>query len=177
MKVHQVDIPSHSALLKDSKTYDYVDSYQSLFTDIDNNITCEDIGRAFFSSAPNWTTSLFTLRNKIVGIFGLKTAAKPKNRAALLQQFRCEPGDRLGFFRVYEKSEDEVIMGEDDKHLNFRVSLMKEEKMDGGKNLTISTVVEFNNWFGRLYFMPVKPFHKLIVPTMLKATLKHLQQN
>ena len=43
------------------------------------------------------------------------------------------------------------------------------------KDLTISTTVEFNNWFGRLYFLPVRPFHKIIVPTMLKGIIKELE--
>ena len=47
----------------------------------------------------------------------------------------------------------------------------------GSKNLTISTTVEYNNWFGKLYFFPVRPFHKLIVPAMLKGIIKKLEKD
>ena len=71
-----------------------------------------------------------------------------------------------------------MILGEDDKHLNFRISLLTEnlntEQIK--KEVTISTTVEFNNWFGKIYFLPVRPFHKLIVPRMLKAIIKELEK-
>jgi hypothetical protein len=61
--------------------------------------------------------------------------------------------------------------------LNFRVSLFLKQQAPGTnyKELTVSTAVEFNNWFGRLYFLPVPPFHKLIVPAMLKGIVKELE--
>jgi len=80
-------------------------------------------------------------------------------------------------FRVYSKTENEVILGENDKHLNFRISLLKEDNKvkENQKKLTISTTVKFNNWFGKLYFLPVKPFHKIIVAKMLKGILEQIE--
>ncbi len=43
------------------------------------------------------------------------------------------------------------------------------------KKLTISTTAKFNNWFGKLYLLPVKPFHKLIVPIMLRRMIKKIE--
>ena len=68
-------------------------------------------------------------------------------------------------------------MGENDKHLNFKVSILLEKLEANNKSITISTIVVFNNWFGKLYFFPVKPFHKLIVPIMLKSILKDLEKD
>ncbi len=79
---------------------------------------------------------------------------------------------------MFNRTDKEVILGEDDKHLNFRVSLFLDHQINdpNKKHLTVSTTVEFNNWFGRIYFLPVRPFHKLIVPTMLKGIIKHLEK-
>ncbi|AYZ35431.1 DUF2867 domain-containing protein [Chryseobacterium indologenes] len=33
----------------------------------------------------------------------------------------------------------------------------------------------FHNWTGVLYFLPVRPFHKLIVPAMLKNIIGQLE--
>ncbi|HJV20387.1 MAG TPA: DUF2867 domain-containing protein, partial [Sediminibacterium sp.] len=68
-------------------------------------------------------------------------------------------------------------LGEDDKHLNFRVSLLINRQSDycENKKIIISTTVKFNNWFGRLYFLLVRPFHKLIVPIMLKGIIKNIE--
>ena len=78
---------------------------------------------------------------------------------------------------MFSKTENEVVLGEDDKHLNFRVSLfLKQQTQEPSKkDLTVSTTVHYNNWFGRLYFLPVRPFHKLIVPVMLKSIMKELK--
>ena len=78
---------------------------------------------------------------------------------------------------MFDKTDNEVILGEDDKHLDFRVSLLLDKlaSKTEQKNLTITTTVKFNNSFGRLYFLPVRAFHKLIVPTMLKGIIKQLE--
>lgn len=175
ISVIKVSIPSKSELLKDGKTYKYSDSYQSTYADKNNTISSVDIAKAFFSSVPKSTEKLFALRNRIVSVFGLKTPDKQVNRKEQLDNFTCDVGTILGFFNVYTKTENEIILGEDDKHLNFRVSLLKSNEENENKKLTITTVVEFNNWFGKLYFLPVKPFHKLIVPQLLKGIIKTLE--
>jgi hypothetical protein len=177
MRIVKTTLPNNSILNTSHKKYDYVDSFQGILNDIENNITSVDIGKAFFSSGPKWVGKLFNLRNKIVSVFGLKTSGNIVDRQQQLENFKCEPGEQLGLFKVFNKTGYEVILGEDDKHLNFRVSLfLDNSKTDKTKkDLTISTTVEFNNWFGRLYFLPVRPFHKFIVPTMLKGIIKELE--
>lgn len=96
----------------------------------------------------------------------------------MIDNFKCEKGEQIGLFKVFDKTTNELILGEDDKHLNFRVSLLidsqNESKTD--KKLIISTTVKFNSWFGRLYFLPVRPFHKLIVPSMLKGIINDIEK-
>ena len=176
MKVVKSQLLTTSKLLKTD--FDFVDSYEGKYIDKKDEISSEDIAKAFFTSAPNWTAHLFELRNKIVSIFGLKTPDKATNKKEQLDNFNCEPNERLGLFMVYDKTENEVILGEDDKHLNFRISLFKENDaiQENEKKLIISTTVKFNNWFGKLYFLPVKPFHKLIVPKMLKGIIKQIEK-
>lgn len=175
MTITRSRLPEDSALNTRLQKYDYVDSFQGVLNDPGNNIIPTDLGKAFFSSAPGWIEKLFALRNRIVSVFGLKTP-DGKDRQSQLDQFKCEPGEQLGLFRVYSKSSNEVILGEDDKHLNFRVSLFLGEHNETTrqKTVTVSTTVTFNNRFGRFYFIPVRPFHKLIVPTMLWGIIKNL---
>ncbi|MOA34437.1 hypothetical protein D3C78_1558100 [compost metagenome] len=59
-------------------------------------------------------------------------------------------------------------MGENDRHLDFKVSLLAQQTGNTNSSITISTVVNYHNWFGKFYFFFVKPFHKRIVPVMLK---------
>jgi len=178
MIVKKTELPDKSILKKDGKVYDYVDSFQSEFIDKGQNIDTTEIGKSFFTSGPKWVGKLLTLRNKIAGLFGLKTSGDITDRQKQLDNFKCEPGEQLGLFKVFSKTNNEVVLGKDDKHLNFRVSLFLDRQINNidKKTLTISTTVKFNNWFGRLYFLPVKPFHKFIVPTMLKGIIKELEK-
>ena len=173
-----MELPYNSILNKDKKPYHYVDRYQTELVDKNNSINPTAIGKAFFSSGPKWVEKLFGLRNKIVAVFGLKTSANTTDRQQQLDNFKCEPGEQLGLFKVFCKTNNEVVLGEDDKHLNFRVSLLLDQLLNekDKKTLTITTVVRYNNWLGRLYFLPVRPFHKLIVPAMLKGIIKELEK-
>ena len=178
MKITKSVLPDKSILKADEKEFDYIDSFQGYFVDKDGIVDSTEIGKSFFASGPKWIDILFSFRNKLVGLFGLKTSEKITDRQKILNNFKCEKGEQIGLFKVFDKTNDEIILGEDDKHLNFRVSLFidqqNESKID--KKLIISTTVKFNNWFGRLYFFPVRPFHKLIVPTMLKGIIKNIEQ-
>ncbi|WP_299259967.1 DUF2867 domain-containing protein [uncultured Aquimarina sp.] len=170
MKVQKVGIPYKSLLSRE--TYDYSDSFKGEFVDKDNTIDILIISKAFFSTSPGWIGKLFTLRNKIVSVFGLKTGDKTKSKKELLQNFKGQIGEQVGIFKVFDRSDNEIVLGEDDRHLNFRVSLLLDQAISDKKHLIISTTVVFNNWFGNLYFLPVKPFHRIIVPVMLKSTIK-----
>ncbi|WP_350287346.1 DUF2867 domain-containing protein [uncultured Croceitalea sp.] len=178
MKITKTVLPKESVLYTDTRQYDYTDSFSGQIEDPNNTLTSTEVGKAFFNSGPKWIGKLFGLRNRIVSIFGLKTSGNSKDRQAQLDDFSCEEGEQLGLFKVFRKTQHEVVLGEDDKHLNFKVSLYLGEGTSAAteRNLTISTVVKFNNWFGKLYFLPVKPFHKLIVPQMLKGIVKEIQQ-
>jgi len=121
MGIIKSTLPKNSVLT--DTNFEYVDSFQGEFPDVEDQVSSSDIGKFFFTSAPKWTATLFEFRNKIVSIFGLKTSNKIKNSEEVLKNFNCEPNDRIGLFTVYHKDENEVVFGEDDKHLNFRISL------------------------------------------------------
>jgi hypothetical protein len=178
MRIIKTTLPHNSMLNAFYKEYDYVDSFQGTLDDIENKFTAVDVSKAFFSSGPKWVGKLVALRNKIVSIVGLKTSSNIGAGEKHFRDFKCEPGEQIGLFKVFSKTDNEVILGEDDKHLNFRVSLFLEQHTSDvkKKDLTISTTVAFHNWFGRLYFLPVQPFHKLIVPAMLRGIIKELEK-
>jgi hypothetical protein len=75
---------------------------------------------------------------------------------------RFEPGARVGPMRVLARTEHEILLGEDDKHLDFRVSFAL-----GDRTVTVATAVRFHGWTGRAYFAPVRPLHARIVRAML----------
>ena len=158
-------------------SYHYIDGFQGAFADPNNQIGIADVGRAFFTAGPQWIGKLFALRNRIVRVLGLKASDAPSDWQEQLHRFRGEPGEQLGLFKVLGKTANEIVLGEDDKHLDFRVSLLIEPQAAAAhtRMLTISTTVTFNHWFGRLYFLLIRPFHRAIVPSMLNGIIRKLQ--
>jgi len=124
--------------------------------------------RFVMSQQPAWIGWLTGVRDAIVSCFGLKTA---RELSTLPDETR---GDRIAFFKVYARSESEIILGEDDRHLGFRLSVLRSPDLspaDGGL-LTVSTVVHCHNVLGRAYIAVIAPFHRLVV----KASLRRAAQ-
>lgn len=170
-------LPAHSLLPGSFQPLHYLDAFTADFHDPDHKIGPREAALAFFQSGPRWVGGLMRLRDAVVRLLGLKTAKGHADHAAALAAFRCVPGERMGIFTVKAVGPQEVVLGEDDRHLDFRVSLWMEASASGDpaiRSLTISTAVRFHNRWGRLYFSFVKPFHRLIVRVMLRRTIKRL---
>lgn len=126
--------------------------------------------------APSWIVAAMRVRDAVVGtLFGLKTARAAIRRSSSSadrsrREASLEPGARTGIFRVLERRADEVLLGEDDRHLDFRVSIFYERR-GSDAFVTVSTLVRFNNALGRVYFLPVRPVHGLVVPAMMRRAL------
>lgn len=168
----QVTIPILSIMKENEKTFHYVDSFESQYIVPMPQYDIISIGSLFLTSGPSWANGLMAIRNKIVGIFGLKTTIPINN-----DDFIFEVGKQLDIFKLFNMTENELIMGEDDKHLCFRVSILLDGINDEKSKIIITTMVEFRNLFGRLYFWFVKPFHHLIVKGTLKDMIRKINKN
>ncbi len=167
----ETSLPPKSALHQPGKAYDYVDSFRAI-APVPAGFSKDQFLDLFLHSGPPWADVLMKIRDFLVQAYGLKNG----NRDAVSRQTYAI-GDRAGLFAVYGISENEYILGEDDKHLDFRVSLLiSPSDTEPHQDLSISTVVRYHNLFGKLYFIPVKLFHRLIVRSSFKAILKSLKQ-
>lgn len=109
-----------------------------------------------FGRSPRWVGLLLSLRNRIVGLFGLKSA-----------ELGIAEGQTIGAFPVVSARDDQVVLGFDDSHLNFRIVLDVTAAGAQARKIAITTLVERRNLFGRIYIFVITPFHKLIVRTLL----------
>lgn len=173
-------MPQSSILKKNSYSYDYSDSFCGSFSDKKNIAVITSVGKFFFLAKSKWISRLFSARNNIVKLFGLKIANNEADRQKQLDSFECEIGQKVGLFSVFARNENEVIIGEDDKHLDFRVSLFLKKSFfteeSEQKQLIITTVVKFHNIYGRIYFLVVRPFHKLVVVSILKKIIQQIDR-
>ena len=130
----------------------------------------EVLARFLFAHQPSWVAGLLSVRDALVAGFGIKTA----------RELRTSPkpaGDeRVNIFRIYERRPPhEIILGEDDKHLDFRVSVMREMRaLSTGPRpyLIVSTVVHCHNRLGRTYITLIAPFHRLVVEAGLRRAAR-----
>ncbi|MDN2709228.1 DUF2867 domain-containing protein [Janthinobacterium sp. SUN118] len=113
----------------------------------------ESLARMLLGSQPGWAQKLMVLRDAIVALFGIKTA----------KQMEAKPGKRIGIFRIFAVSDDEIIVGEDDSHLDFRLSVLRNREAGRHGSVTLASVVHCHNRVGRAYILLIRPFHKLIV--------------
>ena len=117
---------------------------------------------------PRWVEKLMWLRNKAVQLVGLKDLGGMANFDAAKPASTYRPGDRVGIFTLISTTDDEMLVGDDDKHLHVVLSLYRHPvTAEGVQTLSITTVVHVHNWLGRLYMLPVKPMHKLIAPAVI----------
>lgn len=141
-------------------SYDHVDA---VAVDLPAGTDVEGFLRLLMSGRPRWMGRLMAVRDALVAPFGLRVQERGR-----VEDTRIEPGARKGPFLVLEVREDEVLCGDDDKHLNFRASFAVRPKADGsGLEGVCTTVVRFNRPIGRVYFRLIEPFHHLVVASLL----------
>ena len=145
-------IPQKSIISTNFEKIDYSDSYR---INKATNETIEQLTKNLFK-LPKWVALLMKLRNALMKPFGLKTDENNQNELG-------------GYFPIIEKTENEIVMAINDKHLNFRTSVFIDKELSG---IHLTTIVHYNNIGGKFYFFFVKPFHKIIIKSMLRRELK-----
>lgn len=165
-RVRPVPLPPESTIARAYPATDYADAYS---VELPNGATTdpESLARFIFDLPSPVGSFLLKVRDALVGGFGLKTTTTPR---------RSADGEaaRLGIFRIYSIGEAEIVVGEDDKHLDFRVSILcsAPHSAPGERHLTLSTVIHCHNRFGRLYFLVIAPFHRLLVQSGLRRAAR-----
>lgn len=146
----QINAISPEGLSSPLDAYDFVDSF--LATPI-ADAPLRKLAASMFAQEPLWVKALMGLRNIAVSPFGLKSTHA---------DFPPEQ-DFIGPFPVISENEMRLVLGLDDKHLDFRITVDRSD----GDAIIVSTWVKTHNGFGRFYLACVMPFHKIIVPQFL----------
>jgi hypothetical protein len=121
--------------------YQFADAYK---VQAIHGINAIESTRMAFAHMPLWMRVLMGMRNRLGRLVGLKSAA--------------------GGFPVVRESPDQVILGFDDKHLDFRVVVGV-----GGGFATVTTIVRWHNAWGRAYLAAIMPFHRAIAARVIEG--------
>ena len=68
-------------------------------------------------------------------------------------------------YSISATTADEIVLGADDRHLNFRASVLLRRT---DNRLIATTVVRCHNLLGRLYLAAILPFQILVVTDALR---------
>ncbi|MCW5623645.1 MAG: DUF2867 domain-containing protein [Burkholderiales bacterium] len=161
--VTPVTLPPESTIARAYESTHLADAY-SVDLPAGASTDPEQLARFIFSQQPAWINGLMTVRDSLVAAFGIKTA---KHLASLGAEDRT---GRVGIFKIYSRSKTEIVLGEDDKHLDFRLSVFCANRaaLPGRSRLVLSTVVHCHNRLGRMYILLIAPFHRLVVQSSLR---------
>jgi hypothetical protein len=159
--VRSVELPVESRAARFYPATDLADAFSIRLPD-DATTDPEQLARFLFAQQPPWIDGLMKVRDALVAGFGIKTSGQLKAAPV------TERHPRVGIFRIYETHAHEVLLGEDDKHLDFRLSVLTQPaQAQRGRRLVLSTVVHCHNLLGRGYITLIAPFHRRVV----RATL------
>lgn len=116
--------------------------------------TMRAIADRALGAPPLWFRTLMAVRDAAVKPFGVRTSGEVR---------RARPDQAsIDFFPVLSESADEIVLGEDDRHLDFRLSLLRQTGLHGS-TLIVTTAARTHNRLGRLYLCAIHPFHILVV--------------
>ena len=127
----------------------------------------EVLARAVLENPAWWIRALTKVRDFATAVLGFKSTARIK--AAATQ------GAVIGYLPVLSRSLNEVVVGADDRHLNFRSVFLLRINGLGQPELVTVTVVQCHDWLGRSYLAAITPFHRAIVRTSLDRAIGSLQ--
>ncbi len=141
--VATTDLPDESRLHDRVASGDFLDCYS-----VPSNMSPRRAAQ-IITDFPGWARLLLLLRQLLTLPFGLSNDGP-------------DAKDKVGIFPVESEDNHELIAGFNDRHLNFRVSVVSQ---DG--RIYLATWVHPHNIGGQLYLKAILPFHILIARNAL----------
>lgn len=154
-------LPLTSRLRSSLARIDYIDCYEVPLTRPDQSLV--QLHAAALDHLPDVFKHLLVLRSILVKPMGIAGVSHSDLTKPIDTGKTYEIGDKVGRWTLYEQYPNELITGADDKHLDFRVSVLRESNA----RVVMSTAVMTHNAFGRAYLATILPFHKFGVARIL----------
>lgn len=120
-------------------------------------LTALEAARLAVGHFPWWVRGLMSVRNAVVGLFGLKPSTYHSAKTTRM----------IGIFPVISVTDREAVLGFDDTHLDFRIVIDVGENGAGRQTVSATTLVNRKILLGKIYIAVITPFHKLVVSSML----------
>jgi len=136
--VTTVSLPAQSSLHSRLAPSDFIDCYS-----VESSMPPRQAAEVI-TDFPGWAKFLLRVRKVVTTPFGLSNDGPPAT-------------DKIGIFPVETETDHELIAGFNDKHLDFRVSVLSQKGY-----VYLATWVHPHNIGGKFYLKVIMPFHIMI---------------
>ena len=146
----------------------FSDSYRAPLTPPPADVV--DIFFSIFSHHPRWIKLTLVLRNRLAKRCGLSVPAEADVMSSPRRQ-TYKVGDIIGPWPIFSIDDSELVVGRDNGHLDFRLSILRELGSTG-PCVVVSTVCVVHNWYGKAYLFFIVPFHRWGVRYIITRALR-----
>jgi hypothetical protein len=168
MSVVECELPPGSMLNREPMQHAYFrDSYRMSLRRSELGIV--DIFLGIFAHHPLWMKLLLIARNKVSSLIGLDAPTASEILHVEIKD-RYAVGEKIGVWPIFWLNEDEIVAGRNNKHMDFRLSVLKVPDGDGA-SVVVSTICSVHNLSGKLYLFFITPFHRYGVRTLMANAL------
>lgn len=137
-------------------------------------ISLREFVAGVLSYQPGWMKALYRIRVWLLRLLGQGKQGVPQKETFTPDSVPLRPGESATFFTVNDSDEETywVATGKD-RHLDATIGVVIEP-IDGEtvlRRYSLVTLVKYNNWAGPVYLTLIKPFHHVIVFSVMKTVL------
>lgn len=166
-KARAVPMPSDSVLVPLYAGADLLDAF-AIQLPAEASDDLELLARTAFEHQAGWICALTYVRDVVMATVGVKSS-----RAVGLAG--AARGPVIGYLPMLSQSATELVVGADDRHLDFRVTIQLLADTENGRELLAGTVVHCHNRLGRIYLATIAPFHRVIVRANLERAVREMR--
>lgn len=158
--MYPTSLPAESTIAGLFSGADLADAYAAPLPDCVAGLPMADLAARLLGHPSWWFRGLLGVRDGVMARFGVKTTAEMR---------RADGRPRVAFFPILASRTDELILGDDDRHFDFRAPLLRRRHATGqGEELVMTTVVHCHNRLGRAYIAAIRPFHHRVIISSLR---------
>src|SRR5260221_8311361 len=164
MHVVECDVPTSSGLNRDLIRSAYFhDSYRVPLAR--PGLSIVEIFFALFGHTPRWMKALLIVRNAVARWCGLEAPTVAEMlKPAVRENYNV--GDKIGPWPIFFISDNEIVAGRNNEHLDFRLSVLRVTDRDA-ESVVVSTICSVHNLAGKIYLFFIVPFHRTGVRSLM----------
>ena len=157
-------IPTVQNLLKNADHYDE--------KVVEGDVTLRQFIAGCLTYYPTWIKALYSVRAGFVRVLGMKQEKMAMPRLTP-ETVPFESGKMATFFKVEAGTTENLwIASAADTHLTGYLVIAVEPLSAQKNRFHVGTIVHYHKWTGPVYFNVIRPFHHIVVQSMMNAGVR-----